>query len=91
MAGKAKSLPLEIDGGRIDLAMGCVKNSVCGPLGGPGPRQETLRRRNFASRPLGSVQFLLRLGFEQICDVFSLISGNAGLDLEKQVMGSNLP
>jgi len=53
--------------------------------------KETLRRRNFASRPLGSVQFLLRLGFEQICDVFSLISGNAGLDLEKQVMGSNLP
>jgi hypothetical protein len=25
LAGKAKSLPLEIDGGRIDLAMGCQK------------------------------------------------------------------
>jgi len=51
---------------------------------------EVLLEEAFSQAGLGSVQFLLRLGFEHICDVSSLVSGNAGLDLDKQVMGSNL-
>ena len=54
----------------------------------PGP--ETLRNPepNFyilGAKSFGrNSQFLLRLGFEQVRDVFTLITGNAKLDLYKK-------
>lgn len=60
----------------------CMKQTSHGPdtLRNPEPNFYLLGAK---SHGRGS-QFLLRLGFEQIRDVFTLITGNAGLDLYKK-------
>jgi thioredoxin reductase len=60
----------------------CLKLAGSGPdtLQNPEPNFFILGAKSFGRNS----NFLLRLGFEQIRDVFTIISGNAGLDLYKK-------
>ena len=60
----------------------CLKLAGSGPdcLVNPEPNFFILGAKSFGRNS----NFLLRLGFEQIRDVFTIISGNAGLDLYKK-------
>jgi thioredoxin reductase len=60
----------------------CMKQTCPGPdtLRNPEPNFYILGAKSFGRNS----QFLLRLGFEQVRDVFTLITGNVGLDLYKK-------
>ncbi len=60
----------------------CLKQVCYGPesLRNPEPNFYVLGAKSYGR----NAQFLMRVGFEQVRDVFTLISGNAGLDLYKQ-------
>jgi thioredoxin reductase len=57
----------------------CLRQTAQGPesLRNPEPNFFILGAKSYGRSPL----FLLRVGFEQVRDVFTLITGNAGLDL----------
>ena len=59
----------------------CLKLASKGPemLRNPEPNFYVLGAKSFGRNP----HFLLRIGFEQVRDVFTLITGNAKLDLYK--------
>jgi thioredoxin reductase len=61
----------------------CLKQTGCGPdvLRNPEPNFYILGQKSYGR---GST-FLLRTGFEQVRDVFTLITGQAGLDLYKKL------
>jgi hypothetical protein len=60
----------------------CMKQMCPGPdtLRNPEPNFYILGAKSFGRNS----QFLLRLGFEQVRDVFALITDNRGLDLSKK-------
>jgi hypothetical protein len=60
----------------------CLKQTCHGPesLRCPEPNFYVLGAKSYGRNS----QFLMRLGFEQVRDVFTLITGNAGLDLYKK-------
>jgi hypothetical protein len=64
------------------------KSHDCLKLAGAGPESLRNPESNFyilGAKSFGrNSNFLLRIGFEQIRDVFTLISGNANLDLYKK-------
>lgn len=59
----------------------CLKQVCHGPesLRNPEPNFYILGAKSYGR----DAQFLMRIGFEQVRDVFTLITGNAGLDLYK--------
>src|SRR5207249_6689752 len=61
----------------------CLKQSSCGPetLRNPEPNFYVLGAKSYGRNS----HFLLRVGFEQVREVFTLITGQAGLDLYKGV------
>jgi len=61
----------------------CLKLSSCGPetLRNPEPNFYILGAKSYGRNS----HFLLRAGFEQVREVFTLITGQAGLDLYKGV------
>ena len=60
----------------------CMKQTTPGPdsLRNPEPNFYVLGAKSFGRNS----QFLMRIGFDQVRDVFTLITGNAGLDLYKK-------
>jgi thioredoxin reductase len=60
----------------------CMKQTTPGPdtLRNPEPNFYILGAKSFGRNS----QFLMRIGFEQVRDVFTLITGNTGLDLYKK-------
>jgi thioredoxin reductase len=60
----------------------CLKQVCHGPesLRNPEPNFFILGAKSYGR----DAQFLMRIGFEQVRDVFTLITGNAGLDLYKR-------
>jgi hypothetical protein len=60
----------------------CMKQICPGPdtLRNPEPNFYILGAKSFGRNST----FLMRIGFEQVRDVFTLITGNAGLDLYKK-------
>jgi hypothetical protein len=63
-------------------AQDCLKVASAGPesLRNPEPNYFILGAKSYGRNS----HFLLRVGFEQVRDVFTLITGNAGLDLYKK-------
>jgi thioredoxin reductase len=59
----------------------CLKQVCYGPesLRSPEPNYYVLGAKSYGRNS----QFLMRVGFEQVRDVFTLITGNAGMDLYK--------
>ena len=59
----------------------CLKQTSCGPdtLRNPEPNFYILGAKSYGRNS----HFLLRIGFEQVREVFTLITGQAGLDLYK--------
>jgi thioredoxin reductase len=62
-------------------AQDCLKQTCHGPesLRNPEPNFYILGAKSYGRNS----QFLMRIGFEQVRDVFTLIAGNTGLDLYK--------
>jgi hypothetical protein len=60
----------------------CLKQASCGPdaLRNPEPNFFILGQKSYGR----GATFLLRTGFEQVRDVFTLVTGQAGIDLYKK-------
>ncbi len=73
---------------KLAAALQGQKSHDCLKLAGAGPESLKNPEPNFfilGAKSFGrNSNFLLRLGFEQIRDVFTLISGNSSLDLYKK-------